>query len=161
MGKPSKDALAWSPGSRFAPSARYEPRAATSTVLHEVVRDHVEQFLYESNRGNEDGPGVPKFVEQEFRRMLECGDLAGGFARLKCGACGKERLVPFSCKCRGACPSCAGRRMAERAEGLNPRGDEPRGQDSSCALTGSGGEALRAGSHQFDSPLGLRRLAAS
>ncbi|MDD5306582.1 MAG: transposase [Deltaproteobacteria bacterium] len=118
MGKPAKAELAWSPGSRFAPSAQYKPRDATSTVLHEVVRDHMEQFLLEASRGSDDGPGIPRFVEDELRKFLKCGDLAGGFARFKCGSCGKERLVPFSCKCRGACPSCAGRRMAERAADL-------------------------------------------
>jgi hypothetical protein len=44
--------------------------------------------------------------------------LAHGFARVRCGACGFERLLPFSCKGRGFCPSCGGRRMAERAAHL-------------------------------------------
>jgi len=61
---------------------------------------------------------LPRFVEQEFRDFLQCGWLAGGFARFRCGACGLDRLVPFSCKGRGFCPSCGGRRMAERAAHL-------------------------------------------
>ena len=32
--------------------------------------------------------------------------------------CTFERLVPFSCKGRGFCPSCGGRRMTERAAHL-------------------------------------------
>ena len=44
--------------------------------------------------------------------------LAGGFARFRCDDCGLDRLVPFSCKGRAACASCAGRRMAERAAHL-------------------------------------------
>ena len=32
--------------------------------------------------------------------------------------CREERLVVFSCKGRGFCPSCGGRRMAERAAHL-------------------------------------------
>src|SRR5207237_10737670 len=32
--------------------------------------------------------------------------------------CGFEHLVPFSCKRRGFCPSCGGRRMAELAAHL-------------------------------------------
>jgi hypothetical protein len=47
--------------------------------------------------------------------------LAHGFARLRCAACGFERFVPFSCKGRGFCPSCGGRRMAERAAHLVDR----------------------------------------
>jgi hypothetical protein len=31
---------------------------------------------------------------------------------------GQDRLVPFSCKGRGFCPSCGGRRVAERAAHL-------------------------------------------
>jgi hypothetical protein len=46
------------------------------------------------------------FVEQEFRDFLTCGVLAHGFARLRCADCAFERLVPFSCKGRGFCPSC-------------------------------------------------------
>ena len=61
-----------------------------------------------------DGEGLPRFVEQEFRDFLRCGWLAGGFARFRCEACGLDRLVAFSCKGRGFCPSCGGRRMAER-----------------------------------------------
>jgi len=41
-----------------------------------------------------------------------------GFARLRCDSCAFERLVPFSCKGRGFCPSCGGRRMTERAAHL-------------------------------------------
>ena len=66
-----------------------------------------------SDRG--DGHGLPRFVEQEFREFLTCGVLAHGFTRLRCADCTFERLVPFSCKRRGFCPSCGGRRMAERA----------------------------------------------
>jgi Transposase zinc-binding domain len=41
--------------------------------------------------------------------------VARGFTRLRCADCACERLLPFSCKRRGFCPSCAGRRMAEHA----------------------------------------------
>ena len=65
-----------------------------------------------------DGRGLPRFVEQEFREFLGCGVLARGFARVRCDDCGLNRLVPFSCKGRGFCPSCGGRRTAERAAHL-------------------------------------------
>jgi hypothetical protein len=61
---------------------------------------------------------LPQFVEREFREFLTCGCLAAGFARIHCDGCGHDRLVPFSCKGRGFCPSCGGRRMAERAAHL-------------------------------------------
>ena len=99
------------------PSTTYEPRQPASGVLHQVVRDHFETFRAQA-ADLRDGEGLPGFVEQEFLDFLRCGWLAGGFARFRCGACGLDRLVPFSCKGRGFCPSCGGRRMAERAAHL-------------------------------------------
>jgi hypothetical protein len=52
---------------------------------------------------------------------LQCGILAHGFLRLGCDTCHKELLLPFSCKRRGFCPSCAGRRMAQTAAHLVER----------------------------------------
>ena len=68
-----------------------------------------------------DGQGLPGFVEQEFRDFLTCGCLAAGFARFRCASCRFDRLVPFSCKGRGFCPSCGGRRMTDRAAHLVDR----------------------------------------
>ena len=41
-----------------------------------------------------------------------------GFARARCGACGLEFLIAFSCYGRGLCPSCNDLRMAETAAHL-------------------------------------------
>ena len=71
---------------------RHEPE---KTVLYNVVREHLETFLDEG-RGPE-GEGYPGFVEHEFRRVLACGLLSRGFARLRCAQCGYERLAPLSC----------------------------------------------------------------
>ncbi len=79
--------------------------------------EHLEAFL-ETARHNADGSPLPEFVEQEFRDFLTCGVLAHGCARLRCTDCAFERLVPFSCKGRGFCPSCGGRRMTECAARL-------------------------------------------
>ena len=94
----------------------YRPRAAEHTVLHRIVRTHLETFLRVAAEHHEGG--LPAFVEQEFRDFLSCGVWARGFARFRCEACHAERLVPFSCKGRAVCPSCGGRRMAERAAHL-------------------------------------------
>ena len=99
------------------PSTTYTPRQPASDVLHQVVRDHFETFRAQA-ASLRDGEGLPRFVEGEFRDFLRCGSLAGGFARFRCTACGLDRLVAFSCKGRGFCPSCGGRRMAERAAHL-------------------------------------------
>jgi uncharacterized protein (DUF983 family) len=95
----------------------YAPRATTETALHHVVRAHLDRFLSVAAAAT-DGAGVPGFIEREFREFLGCGQLERGFARVRCDACRLERLVPFSCKARAACPSCGGRRMAEQAAHL-------------------------------------------
>jgi Putative transposase/Transposase zinc-binding domain len=95
----------------------YAPRHPEDTLLHQIVREHLETFLARARRC--DHP-VPRFIERELRAYLECGILARGFLRLHCDACGGDRLVPFSCKGR-ICPSCAGRRMADTAAHLVDR----------------------------------------
>ena len=90
---------------------------AEDPVLHRVVRENLETFLREV-ADRSDGGGLPRFVEREFREFLTCGALSRGFARVRCESCAFERLVPFSCKRRGFCPSCGGRRMAEQAAHL-------------------------------------------
>jgi hypothetical protein len=86
-------------------------------ALHRVVRDHLQTFLSELDR-SEDEPGAPLFVKPEFQRFACCGVLAHGFALFRCTGCGTDRLVAFSCERRGFCPSCGGRRMTERAAHL-------------------------------------------
>jgi ribosomal protein S27E len=76
--------------------------------VQHVVRDHYETFRVQAATLR-DGEGLPRFVEQEFREFLRCGCLAGGFARFRCGDCGLDRLVPFSCMARALCASCGGR----------------------------------------------------
>ncbi len=64
-------------------------------------------------------PTTPKpYVRQAFRKYLECGIFAHGFARARCGDCGHDFLVAFSCKGWGVCPSRTTRRMAETAAHL-------------------------------------------
>ena len=38
---------------------------------------------------------MPKLVERELDGYVGCGVLARGFARVRCGACGHELLVPL------------------------------------------------------------------
>jgi len=94
--------------------ATYTPRDPSSTVLYHVIAEHLETFLA-SFDDDPEATGLPAYVQQEFYDYLRCGILAHGFLRLGCDTCPKELLVPFSCKRRGFCPSCAGRRMAQTA----------------------------------------------
>ncbi len=92
--------------------ARHEPE---KTLLYEVICAEFVPFLA---RARFAGAPVARFVEREVRSYLECGVLAHGFLRVHCDACGRDRLVGFSCKGRGFCPSCGGRRMADTAAHL-------------------------------------------
>jgi len=58
---------------------------------------------------------LPRFVWRELESVIDCGVLERGFVRVVCGACKHERLVGFSCKGRGVCSSCVGRKMSELA----------------------------------------------
>ncbi len=93
----------------------YQPRNPERSLLYQVVAGQLETFLARRRELDRELPG---FVEQEFRAFLDCGVLARGFLRVHCDACGKDRLVPFSCKKRGFCSSCGGRRMADTAAHL-------------------------------------------
>jgi hypothetical protein len=97
--------------------ATYAPRDPSQTVLYTVIAEHLETFLA-SLADDPEATGLPAYVQQEFYDYLQCGILAHGFLRLGCDTCHKELLVPFSCKRRGFCPSCAGRRMAQTAAHL-------------------------------------------
>ena len=100
-------------------AATYVPRQPSETVLHKLVREHLDDFLRHA-RENYAGP-LPKYVERELQGYLACGDFAHGFAHVRCRDCDHELLVAFSCKNRGVCPSCAGRRMANTAAHLVDR----------------------------------------
>ena len=98
----------------------YAPRDPSTTVLYHVVAAHLETFLA-SLDADPDAKGLPTYVQREFYDYLQCGILAYGFVRLGCDTCHKELLLPFSCKRRGFCPSCAGRRTAQTAAHLVER----------------------------------------
>ena len=98
-------------------AATYEPRDPSRTVLYNVIAEHLETFLA-SLHDDPDAKGLPAYVEREFYDYLQCGILAYGFLRLGCDTCPQETLLAFSCKRRGFCASCAGRRMAQTAAHL-------------------------------------------
>jgi len=96
----------------------YEPRCAERTLLHQVVAEELDGFL---SAALERGHPLPRFVEATFRDFLACGVAKHGFVRVHCDQCGRDRIVAFSCKRRGVCGSCGGRRMAETAAHLVDR----------------------------------------
>jgi hypothetical protein len=97
---------------------RYQPRCPSQSVLYRCVQEHLQTWLAHFRKGHDDDRPVPPYVEREFRRYLECGVLAHGFARARCSDCGHDFLIAFSCKGRGVCPSCNARRMVATAAHL-------------------------------------------
>jgi hypothetical protein len=95
----------------------YQPRDPSSTVLDQVIADHLETFLATLD-ADPMTQGLPGYVKEECYASRQCGVLARGFVRLGCDTCSKERLLAFSCKRRGFCPSYAGRRVAQLAAHL-------------------------------------------
>ena len=80
----------------------YQRRRPEGTVLYEAVKDNLATLLEEAS---EVGRGLPRYVERDFARYLECGVLAHGIARVRCESCKDELLVAFWYKGRGVCPS--------------------------------------------------------
>ena len=85
-------------------SAIYRPRRPRASPLWQCVRRHLPE-LRASGR-------VRRAVEKNvLERFLDCGDLHRGFARIRCGGCGHDLLLAFSCKTRYFCPSCHQKRV--------------------------------------------------
>jgi hypothetical protein len=76
-------------------------------VLYAAVRDHLATLLAEAS---EVGRGLPRYVERDFAKYLECGVLAHNFALVRCESCKYELLVAFSCKGRGGAPPANAKR---------------------------------------------------
>lgn len=91
----------------------YQRHRPEQTLLYQLVERHYLEFLEQLSH---QGKSLPKHVEKEFEEFLKCGRLEHGFLRVLCGDCKHEKLVAFSCKKRGFCPSCGARRMAESAK---------------------------------------------
>ncbi len=96
-------------------AARYARHLPERTLLYALVQAHYPDFI--ARLEAEDRP-LPEYVREEFETYLRCGVLEHGFLRVVCEHCRAERLVAYSCKKRGLCPSCGARRMAESARHL-------------------------------------------
>ncbi|MDP3086426.1 MAG: transposase [Rubrivivax sp.] len=94
----------------------YDRHRPEQTTLYRLVQQHAATFFAQAEDAA--GADLPQFVKDEFDAFLECGILAHGFLRLHCADCGHDKLVAFSCKRRGFCPSCGARRMAQTAAHL-------------------------------------------
>jgi hypothetical protein len=103
--------------SRHVVTPTYQARDPSESVLYQVIAEHLETFRAPL-AADPTAKGLPPYVQEEFEAYLRCGILAHGFVRLGCDHCPHQMLLAFSCKKRGFCPSCAGRRMAQQAAHL-------------------------------------------
>jgi hypothetical protein len=93
--------------------AIYERHQPESTVLYQSVarawpKIEVEYAINEQV--------IAPHVTSEFQKYTRCGILEHGFVTLYCKDCQAERVIGFSCKGRGVCPSCGSRRALQKAD---------------------------------------------
>jgi hypothetical protein len=86
------------------------------TTLYRLVRQHAAGFVAHTEAST--GSELPRFIKDEFDAFVECGILAHGLLRLRCGECGHDKLLTFSCRPRESCPSCGAWRMSRNAAHL-------------------------------------------
>ncbi len=92
--------------------AVYVRHRPETTLLYQIVQEYWPEFQAELASH---GKILPAYITKEFNEYLKCGRLEHGFLRVRCESCHDEKLVAFSCKRRGFCPSCGARRMANSA----------------------------------------------
>ena len=91
---------------------KYTRRTPEEGILYNAMRQQWP-FIRAASKAANDGKGLPNFIESAVNAYLECGMLKFGFLYAKCDQCKDCLVVAFSCKQRGLCSSCAGKRMIE------------------------------------------------
>ncbi|HSM21720.1 MAG TPA: transposase zinc-binding domain-containing protein, partial [Rubrivivax sp.] len=84
-------------------SVHCERHRPEQTTLYRLVQQHATSYIAHTEAST--GAELPQYIKAEFDAFLECGILAHGFLRLRCGEFGHDKLLAFSCKRRGFCPS--------------------------------------------------------
>lgn len=99
------------------PSERHRPE---ETLLYKTLQAYWTTFVRDLEVAS-DSPVLPCFVTAEVEAFLRCGILAHGFVLAKYRDCGWARAVAFSCRRRGFCANCIGRKMSDFAAHLVDR----------------------------------------
>ena len=101
-----------SPGKDALGHATYERHRPEQTLLYPLIEKNYPALIEQLGA---QGKSLPLHVRQEFEAYIKCGRLEHGFQRVRCDTCQFARLLAFSYKKGGFCPSCGARRMAETA----------------------------------------------
>lgn len=91
---------------------QYSPRDPRSGLLYQTVQQNFSKFV-QAQAAKDGEKQIPEYIEKEFEAYLKCGILEHGFIQLECKKCQVVHRVALSCKRRGFCPSCIGKRMNE------------------------------------------------
>ncbi|MCP4589457.1 MAG: transposase, partial [bacterium] len=99
------------------PAPVYRPRRPRQSPLYRTIERYLPEFerTYAQRYARRYGPWRP-VIGDVARRLLRCGDLHFGFARVRCPDCRHEMFVAFSCQQRCLCPSCHQKRTLLAAE---------------------------------------------
>ena len=65
----------------------HERHRPEQTTLYRLVQQRAASFIAHTEAST--GEELPRFIKDEFDAFLECGILAHGFLRLRCGDCGR------------------------------------------------------------------------
>ncbi|WMX34190.1 transposase zinc-binding domain-containing protein [Aeromonas caviae] len=68
----------------------YERHQPDQTLLYQLVEQHYPAFKASLEA---QGQHLPRYIQQEFNDLLQCGRLEYGFMRVRCEDCHHERLV--------------------------------------------------------------------
>lgn len=97
-----RSAPAVAPAALASKPKLYNPRHPERTLLYPTIAEHFETWHELASAGQFDGQGdhhTPKpYIRLTFRKYLECGIFAHGFARAWCDDCGYDYFVAYSCK---------------------------------------------------------------
>jgi len=97
----------------------YLRRRPEETPLYRIVYHYREELehVWDDHYLQRYGT-LRRLVLEAFDRYLSCGILRHGCARARCEHCNHSKLIAFSCKRRGLCPSCDTKRAHIFAEHL-------------------------------------------
>ena len=89
----------------------YKRRRPERTDYYRIIESRFEELermwpeCFEQKYGY-----LRKEVVRAIYAFLDCGIPESGVARVFCDGCGRDYFLPFSCRQRGACPSCSTKR---------------------------------------------------
>ena len=90
--------------------------SAFTRALRESIKSAIRNAtVFLAHRSPKGEGGWRPIIGKTVEKFLECGDLAQGFARVRCPDCAHEFFLGYSCRGRCFCPSCHPKRALQTA----------------------------------------------